>query len=194
VLSRLLRHRVALWVTPVAARVPFDANLLTTAGLAAAVWAGALFAVGAFPLASVAVAISGAADILDGAVARGRSAGTGRRGAFLDSAADRVSDNMIYGGILLYYAALPGDNPVAVVATFIAASASNVASYIKCRSEAVGIACSVGLFKRQERFVVIIAAGLFGPDSFVSALIILAAFALESMAARFVYVYRRMSP
>ncbi len=153
-----------------------------------------LFAVGAFPLASLAVAVSGGADILDGAVARSRGGKMGNRGSFLDSAADRVSDNMIYCGIFLYYAFLPGGHPMAVVATFIAASASNVASYIKCRAEAVGVPCSVGLFKRQERFVAIMLGALAGPSRFVPVVVILAAFALESMTRRFVYVYRRMPP
>jgi phosphatidylglycerophosphate synthase len=170
------------------------ADALTSAGVVAAAGAGALFAVGVFPLASLVVAVSGAADILDGAVARSRSGGTGKRGAFFDSAADRVSDNLIYGGIFLYYASLPGGDPVAIIAIFVAASASNVASYLKSQSEAAGLPCSVGMFKRQERFLVIIVGGFFGPSRFVAVLLILATFALASTTRRFVYVYWRMLP
>jgi phosphatidylglycerophosphate synthase len=140
------------------------------------------------------VALAGAADILDGAVTRSRGGGTGKRGGFFDSAADRVSDNLIYGGIFLYYTSLPGGDPVALIATFVAAAASNVASYLKCQAEAEGLPCSVGVFKRQERFLVIIVGGFFGPNRFVAVLLILATFALESMTRRFVYVYRRMLP
>jgi len=131
------------------------------------------------------------ADILDGAAAR-RGETNARRGSFLDSAADRLSDNLIYAGILLHYAAIPGGHPIAVIATFVAASASNVASYLKSRAEAAGVPCSVGLFKRQERFVVFMLGGIVGPDRFVGLLVVLAAFAVESMLTRFVYSYRRL--
>jgi CDP-diacylglycerol--glycerol-3-phosphate 3-phosphatidyltransferase len=183
---------MASWATPVAARLPLDADTLTAGGLLAAAAAAALFATGSFALAALSLAISGLADILDGAAARVRSGGT-RRGAFLDSAADRISDNLIYGGILFYFATDPGSSAVSVIATFVAASASSVASYLKSRSEAAGVPCNVGLFKRQERFVVLIFGGILGPDRFVGVLIVLAVFAVESMVTRFIYCYRRMS-
>jgi CDP-diacylglycerol--glycerol-3-phosphate 3-phosphatidyltransferase len=183
---------MASWAAPVAARLSLDPDTLTAAGLVTAAIAAVLFAAGEFPLAALAVAISGAADILDGAAARARSGGS-PRGAFLDSAADRISDNLIYGGIVFYFATDPANSPAAVIATFVAASASNVASYLKSRAEAVGIPCNVGLFKRQERFIVLILGGIFGPERFVGVLIVLAAFAVESMVTRFIYCYQRMT-
>ncbi|HVF38737.1 MAG TPA: CDP-alcohol phosphatidyltransferase family protein [Gemmatimonadaceae bacterium] len=193
-LSRLLRQNVASWAIPIAARLPFSPNALTVAGVAFAAGGAALFAVGAFQLASLALFMSGTADVLDGATARLRGTGHSVRGAFVDSAADRVSDNLIYGGMLFYYVSLPTGSPVAVIAIFVAASASNIASYIKTRSESVGIPCNAGFFKRQERFAVIMTAALFGPDLFVWALVVLAVFALESMTTRLLYAYRRMTP
>lgn len=191
-LSRLLRQRVASWVAPLAATISLPADVLTVIGVIIAAAAGVFFALGAFPLAALAVAVSGMADILDGAVARRRNDGPSKRGAFFDSAADRLSDNLIYCGILVFYAFGPSPDPVAVIAAFIAASASNVASYVKCQAAAADVPCSAGLFKRQERFVVLILGGFLGAETFVVALLILAVFAVESMTRRLIYVYRRV--
>lgn len=183
-LSKLLRHRVATWMAPIARRVPISPNGLTVLGLVAAGAAGALFAVGRFAPAGLAVALSGVLDILDGAVARARRDVPGRFGSFFDSAADRIADNLIYLGILVYFAQTTPLDATAVILTFAAASASNVASYFKARMEVEGLACDAGIFKRQERLVTLILAGLVGPRFLHDALWVLVAFALESMMSR----------
>lgn len=191
-LSKLLRQRVATWMAPVARRIPISPDGLTVLGLVAAGAAGALFAVGRFALAGLAVALSGALDILDGAVARARGGRPGRFGAFFDSAADRIADNLIYLGILVHFAQPRAFDATAVVLTFAAASASNVASYFKARMEVEGLACDAGIFKRQERLATLILAGLVGPHFLHYALWVLVAFALESMVSRFLLARRAL--
>lgn len=191
-LSELLRERVSQWLTPLAARIPMAPNTLTALGVAAAAGAGLCFGTGHFILASVLVAASGAFDILDGCVARTHSPPGSGRGAFLDSAADRIGENLILCGIAIYYATHSLGDVSASMSAFIAASTSNLASYVKCRIEAAGIPCNVGIFRRQERLVALIIGGMLGPSFLPSVLLTLAAFAIESLSRRFVLAYRRI--
>jgi CDP-diacylglycerol--glycerol-3-phosphate 3-phosphatidyltransferase len=166
--------------------------VLTVLALAAAAGAAALFAVGRFPLAGAAVAASGLLDTLDGAEARDTGGGRRRFGAFFDSAADRLADNLIFFGILVYFASAATLDVAAALLVFAAAAASNVASYYKARMEMEGVACEAGLFGRQERFVLIIVGAWLGPGYFRYVLWALVLTPLQSVASRMLFAYRRL--
>ena len=191
-LSRLLRRRASAWALPIARRLPISANVLTLLAFAAAAGAAALFALGRFSLAGAAVAASGLLDMLDGAKARD-TGGTRRSfGAFFDSAADRLADNLIFFGIFWYFASAATLDVAAALLVFAAAAASNVASYYKARMEMEGVACEAGLFGRQERLVLIIVGALLGPGHFRYVLWALVLMALQSVASRMLFAYRRL--
>ena len=191
-LSRLLRRRASAWALPIARRLPVSANVLTLLGFAAAAGAAALFAVGRFSLAGGAVAASGLLDMLDGAKARDIDGVRPRFGAFLDSAADRLADNLIFFGVFWYFASAPTLDLAAALLVFAAAAASNVASYYKARMEMEGVACEAGLFGRQERLVLIIVGAWLGPGYFRFVLWALLVMALQSVASRMLFAYRKL--
>ena len=67
---------------------------------------------------------------------------------------------------------------------------SLLVSYIKARAEAVGVECTVGIFTRPER-IVVLALGLF-INQLEIALSVIAAFSLFTAGQRLVYVWRQM--
>src|ERR671923_193689 len=81
------------------AKAGITANSLTAIGLAGSLGAGALIATGQPEIGGAVSLLSGLPDMLDGAVAKA-SGRVSRRGAFLDSVVDRLSDAAVLGGIV----------------------------------------------------------------------------------------------
>jgi len=141
------------------AKAGITANSLTVIGLAGSLGAGALIAAG-YPQVGGAVSLlSGLPDMLDGAVAKA-SGSVSRRGAFLDSVVDRVSDAAVLSGLVLL-AAEHQEAQVAVLAALVLAL-SLLVSYVKARAESLGYDCNVGIAERPERVIVLGIALLFG--------------------------------
>ncbi|MFH1749134.1 MAG: CDP-alcohol phosphatidyltransferase family protein [Planctomycetota bacterium] len=116
--------------------------------------------VGWWPLwAAVMLILSGACDMLDGAVARqGRMSSS--FGAILDSSLDRFSDMAIYLGCALHFA-MSGNLTYQFLA-LIAMCNAFLISYIKARAEEIIEDCGVGYWLRGERFAAILIACLCG--------------------------------
>ncbi len=99
------------------------------------------------------VILAGLFDVLDGAVARA----TGRvsvRGAFLDSTLDRVSEVVVFLGILL-------GGFVSPFFVLLALSFSLLVSYTRAKGDALGVnLAGVGVGERSERLVVLIVTSL----------------------------------
>lgn len=133
-------------------------NVVTVIGFLG-ICAAAGLAVGRlWVLASLVFIASGLVDSLDGTLARyqGRSTDFG---AFLDSTLDRLAEGVILGAIGLTFAQDGLD--WALVACFVALTASFLVSYARARAEGLGIpGSSGGLMGRPERLV-IVGAGLF---------------------------------
>jgi len=106
-------------------------------------------------LAGLLVVFSGFFDVLDGAVARA----TGKisaRGAFLDSTLDRVSEMLIFLGILL-------GNYTAPFFVLLALALSLLVSYTRAKGDALGVnLAGIGVGERSERFVVLIVTSILG--------------------------------
>ena len=113
---------------------------------------------GQFVIAGVLVFISGLFDLLDGALAR-RGGITSRRGALLDSTADRVSEFAVLLGMILYFTATDTSNSTGAVLTLIALAGSMLISYIRARAEGLDLSGQRGFMTRPER-VFIIGIGL----------------------------------
>lgn len=134
-------------------------NQLSLLGLVGSALAAVAFAGDYRRLGGVLLALAGALDILDGALAR-VSGQVSPFGAFLDSVLDRYSDLLVLGGLLVLFARLgrPGD----VLATVLALMGTVMVSYTRARAESVGVECRVGLMERGERLLVLIAGALLG--------------------------------
>ena len=156
--------------------LPFVRNMraepdhLTLAGVALSGVAGGLFALGIAPLAGVALLAAGFCDLTDGIVARQRGKSS-LAGGFFDSSMDRLSDLLIFSGILLGNVNR-GELGLAAL-TCVALIGSVMTSYTRARAERHLKEFSVGLVERGERFGVLVVFALF--DQLVWGLALIAA-------------------
>ncbi len=111
---------------------------------------------GWWPLGAVLfLLLSGACDMLDGAVARIGNCGT-RAGAMLDSSVDRFSDIALFLGCLLYFALLDKPNLTYQVLAVATMCNALLISYFKARAECLVSSCPVGYWQRGERFAALL--------------------------------------
>lgn len=132
-------------------------STLTWFGFVLNAFAGWMLFRGAFTAGGVLVLVGGIFDALDGSVAR-TTGQTSAFGAFLDSTLDRLSEAVLYLGLLMFFAGQPGSQEV-VASIYLAIVGSLMVSYTRARAEGLRIECKVGLFTRFER-VVVLALGL----------------------------------
>ena len=160
-----VRGAVARWFEQPAAgllaAVGFTPNRATLTGLLAAGLAAYFASTGRFVLCGAFVLVGGVFDMLDGALAR-HTGTAGRRGALLDSVADRLAECAVLLGLLVYYI-LPGTySRTGIVLAFVAFAGSMFVSYVRARAEGLGLKGTTGLFTRPERVIVIAGALLAG--------------------------------
>jgi len=135
-------------------------NILTVIGVTINVGCGLLFGVGEFFWAGIILIVANLFDMLDGNVARLTGRVT-QFGAFLDSSLDRLSDMVVFVGIMVFYA---GNTPQhSVLNVFLAGAGligSVMVSYTTARSENFGVKANVGFLQRPERIVLFIIGAL----------------------------------
>jgi phosphatidylglycerophosphate synthase len=137
----------------VAARVPPVA--FNWAGVAFGALAGVAYAGGALGTGGWMVLLGGAADVLDGRIARARGM-VSDAGAFLDSTLDRFAETFAFVGIALWFAPARGG----VLAAVLALGGSLLVSYARARGEGLGVLFKGGLMQRAERLVLLALASL----------------------------------
>ncbi|MDO8531846.1 MAG: CDP-alcohol phosphatidyltransferase family protein, partial [Dehalococcoidia bacterium] len=157
-------------------------NALTIVGLLISVAAAAAIAVGYVMAGGVVLLAAGLFDMLDGALARASNRVT-RFGALLDSTADRVAEAAVFGGLAWRYVGL-GD-AAGVMLAFAALVASFLVSYLRARSEGLGVQGDVGIAARPER-VILLALGLLS-GLVKPALALVAALAFVTAGQRLAY-------
>src|SRR5215210_8617576 len=135
-------------------------NVLTTIGVTINVGCGILFGFGEFFWAGIVLIFANLFDMLDGNVAR-LTGNVTRFGSFLDSSLDRLSDMVLFVGIMMFYA---GNSPQhSILNVFLAGvgmMASVMVSYTTARSEGLGVKANVGFLQRPERIVLLIIGAL----------------------------------
>lgn len=135
-------------VTRLLARLGLTPNAVTLIGLAIAGAGAYMIAIGQWWGGGLIVLFAGVFDMFDGALARA----TGKVsdfGALLDSTIDRVSEAVVLLGLLAYY--LTADDDLGSVLVYVALVGSIMVSYMRARSEGLGIDCKVGVMTRPER-------------------------------------------
>lgn len=100
------------------------------------------------------ILVSGMADSLDGLMARHQKRSS-TWGAFLDSSLDRISDFFYLLGFWVLLSR-QGEPAWATLAIFVCLLLTLLISYTKCRAEALGCRCRVGLMERGVRVVYLI--------------------------------------
>ncbi len=153
---RSLAQRVNKIPAELVAKTRISPNIVTALGLLVALVTAWVLSTGHFFVGGFLVLVSGAFDMLDGAVARisGRST---RFGAILDSTFDRLSEAALFLGLLAYYANQGSFQEVVLVGAALVGSM--MTSYVRARAEGLGLKCEVGFFTRPER-VILLAIGL----------------------------------
>jgi CDP-diacylglycerol--glycerol-3-phosphate 3-phosphatidyltransferase len=133
-------------------------------------------------------------DLLDGAVARARGAGTSF-GAVLDSTCDRIADAAVFAGIGWYF--VGHYQPWMLAAALLCLVLGSLTSYIRARAEAAGFNATVGIAERADRLIVaLLGTGLAGapiraPYVQAVALWALAAASTITVVQRLAAVYRQ---
>jgi len=92
-------------------------------------------------------------DLLDGTIARLSAKGSNAWGALLDSTLDRITDAVILGSVLWYLISEDDALVPLVLATIVLGF---LISYIKARSESLGIECNGGFAERTERLIIVL--------------------------------------
>jgi archaetidylinositol phosphate synthase len=141
-----------------------SANFWTGVGLAMSIAAGIVYA-SASPnflqvdwytsvvVGSVLLLISGFFDIVDGSVARVTKQAS-KKGAFLDSSFDKISEVIIFAGIAF-------GNLVEPFWCLVALGISILVSYTRARAESLGVELKgIGIGERAERMLILAIIGM----------------------------------
>jgi CDP-diacylglycerol--glycerol-3-phosphate 3-phosphatidyltransferase len=135
-------------------------NFLTVIGVAINVGCGLLFGLGHFFWAGITLIVANLFDMLDGQVAR-LSGRVTTFGGFLDSSLDRLSDMVVFIGLMVFYARnTQYHSTLNVFLTGAALMGSVMVSYASARAESLIAKCDVGFLRRPERVVLLIIGGL----------------------------------
>ncbi|HHX44189.1 MAG TPA: CDP-alcohol phosphatidyltransferase family protein [Chloroflexi bacterium] len=141
------------------ARLGISANVVTILGCLMNIGVAVILASGRLRLGGVLLIAAAGIDGLDGSLARLNGTPT-RFGALLDSVLDRVSESALFLGLAWWYMGQPGI--VEELLAYIAVVGSLLVSYVRARAEGIGVPCTVGLFTRVERSILLIAALILG--------------------------------
>ena len=142
------------------ARGHISPNILTFIGVAINVGSGMLFGFGRFFWAGIILIVANLFDMLDGQVAR-LSGRVTSFGGFLDSSLDRLSDMVVFVGLMVFYARDTEFHSTLNV--FLAGAGmmgSVMVSYASARAESLIPKCDVGFLRRPERVVLFIIGAL----------------------------------
>ena len=171
-------------------------NAVSLVGFAVTVAAGVLYHFDHVRWAGFCILGGGVLDILDGQVAR-LSGLASKFGAFFDSTLDRISEIVVFLGLLSLYTQY-GRQLADVWMVYVIALAmggSLMVSYTRARAEALGLYCSVGLMQRAERVLLLGGGSLFFGLTWNGlvlrvVLIVLAVTTVLTAFQRIVWVYR----
>lgn len=135
-------------------------NQLTLGGAFINIFAGWAYSGGLFFLGALLLLFGSVGDLLDGPLAR-LTGKASRFGAFLDSTVDRYSDFFVFAGVAYFYA-VESSWGLCWVTLGILLGAF-ITSYTKARAESLIPSCSVGVFERAERILILALGSLIPP-------------------------------
>ena len=149
-------------------------NVITTTGFIITIISSVILIIGAevgvrgdtkyITWFGVILLFAGVFDMLDGQLARMTNK-ISKFGALYDSVIDRYSEMIMFFGICYYLAS--HNYFLSSIFAFIAMIGSIIVSYVRARSEALGVECKVGIMQRPERVLTIgISAILYGVISY----------------------------
>lgn len=127
-------------------------------------------------------------DALDGALAR-LTRSVSKRGAFLDSTVDRLSDSLIISALI------PLKYPLIIVLTLLVSSL--LVSYCRARAESLGLNLqSIGFVERAERIIgimIILALNYLSYELSLIALLVLTVLTIATFTHRFLFSISKLN-
>lgn len=139
-------------------------NTISSFGVLVTMGAGLLYHLDHVRWAGLLVLLGGVVDIFDGRVAR-ESGLESKFGSFYDATLDRVSEIVVFLGLLSLYNQYGREmaDVWMVYVIYLAMGGSLLVSYTRARAEALGLDMNVGLMQRAERVVLLgLGSLLFG--------------------------------
>lgn len=130
-------------------------NLL---GVAFGIGGGVAFATGHLAMGGWGILLGGAADAIDGRIARAQGV-AGPRGSFLDATLDRFAEFAVFVGLALWFRT----DPLALALVVVGLGGSLTVSYARARGEVEGVLCTAGVMQRAERLLALGLGALFDP-------------------------------
>ena len=190
------RKSIAVSVTgPVVkllSKTPLTPNALTLIGFLITLGAAVLIAIDHLVAGGVTLLVAALFDMLDGALARSTGK-TSKFGAILDSSLDRVSEAVIFIGLVALFArnGMDWESVLCVVALL----GSFMVSYLRARMEGLGIECTAGFFTRPERVALMVLGLLLSSIDHVLIIAVglLALLSILSAGQRMIFAWRRTS-
>ena len=161
-----LSHYYEEPVSMLFSRLGFSPNGVTLIGLLITAISALLISFGYLFVGGLVMLGGSALDLIDGGLAR-RKGLVSRFGALLDSVVDRLQESLVLVGILCYYVWASSDElfgvidqgAIGILLSYTAFVGSVMVSYLRARSESLGIECKVGILTRPER-VLLLGGGL----------------------------------
>jgi CDP-diacylglycerol--glycerol-3-phosphate 3-phosphatidyltransferase len=187
--KRRISVRVTTPLAKLLAHTPITPNVLTWMGFLLTCIAAVIISRGYLLWGGIWVLVAGFMDMLDGALAR-NTGRVSRFGAVLDSTLDRLSEGVVLLGVI-FILARDGSELGAVLAGATLTLSFSV-SYIRARSEGMGVECSEGWFTRTER-VIVIALGLM-LNQIILSLFIVATLSLITATQRLLVASCKLRP
>jgi CDP-diacylglycerol--glycerol-3-phosphate 3-phosphatidyltransferase len=133
--------------------------MLTVVGVSGNLVAAVLCALGEFWVAGIVMLFFSSIDFLDGSLARATEQATDF-GSVFDAVMDRVSEAAVLFGLLVWFSD-KGDQTNELL-IFVAVAGSMLVSYVRARSEIIGVQLREGLFTREVRVAVLGIALIIG--------------------------------
>jgi len=174
------RESAARWFTTpltiILGKTRLKPNTVTWLGLATNMIAAIVIATNHLLIGGLLVLLSGLFDLFDGALARSTNQTT-PYGGLLDSTFDRISEAVLFLGLLALY--ILNFTPTASVLTpmteyiagitliFLALVGAFLTSYVRARAEGLKVECTVGLMQRPER-IILLSLGVLFRNMFVN--------------------------
>ncbi len=177
-------------LVPLISRLKLTPDMMTFTGIVLNLVAAVVIGFGCLLAGGIIFLLAGLFDLLDGALARYMEKTT-RFGALLDSTSDRVTEGAIFLSFIFVtgMSVWPFSVTWELVMIFLALIGSYLTSYIRARAEGLNIDCTVGLFTRAER-VIILALGLLLSQVFI-ALAIVVVLSFVTVGQRLAHVWRQ---
>ena len=200
-LRDLLLRKTENTISILLIKIGITANILTILGFILIIIASFFVISNNLVFGGIFLLISSTFDMLDGSIARA-SKTTSLFGAFLDSTIDRISEFLIFSSILIYYlindSKTSNSNIIPIILCITSIGTSFLVSYTRARAEGLHIKCTVGIFTRAERIIVLFLGIILSPiviiDTIIVSLAIITILSFITVIQRIIYTQKHLKP